>query len=136
MTTKLAKIALLAAIGFIFSFNASNASAQFSKAVVLMKGTVHMDQTGKAYSTKISIRSAENQSVELTASTSNSETGDYLVILQPSTKYVIHIEGQDIATVDEAIETPAANSTIKLTKDFTVSGASSISTTQDKASLK
>ncbi len=136
MTTKLAKIALLAAIGFIFSFNASNASAQFSKAVVLLKGTVHMDQTGKPYSTKISIRSAENQNVELSASTSNSETGDYLVVLQPNTKYVIHIEGQDIATVDEAIETPAAASTIKLTKDFTVSGTSSISTTSDKASLK
>jgi len=136
MTTTITKIALFAAIGFIFSFGAANqAEAQFSKAVVLLKGSVHMDQTGKAYSAKISIRSAENQNVELNASKSNSETGDYLIVLQPNTKYIVHIEGQDIATIDQAIETPAANSTIKVTKDFTV-GPASITSSQDKASLK
>ena len=137
MTTNFSKLVVFAAIGFIFSFGAQKqAEAQFSKAVVLLKGTIHMDQTGKAYSAKISIRSAENQNLELSAAKSNSETGDYLIVLQPSTKYVIHIEGQGIADIDETIETPAAHGTIKLTKDFTVGSGTAISTSQETASVK
>lgn len=136
MKNQLTKIAVFAAIGLFFSFGAVNqASAQFSKAVVLLKGTIHMDQTGKAFSAKISIRSAEDQSIEIMASRSNSETGSYLVVLQPAKKYVVHIEGQDIAPLDESIETPAAGSTINITKDFTVSQVSD-AINQDKASLK
>ncbi|MDP4219047.1 MAG: hypothetical protein Q8916_01640 [Bacteroidota bacterium] len=129
------KLALIAAIGMIFSFGAQRADAQFSKAVVLLKGTVRMDQSGKAYSAKVSLRLAEDKDAEISAARSNSETGNYLLVLQPNKKYVIHIEGQDIAAQDELIETPATDSTIKMSKDFTVA-PTSIGSSQDKASLK
>jgi len=47
--------------------------------------------------------------VEITASTSNKESGNYLVILQANKKYWVHLEGQDIVAKDELIETPAAS---------------------------
>jgi hypothetical protein len=136
MTTKFTKLVLIAAIGIIFG-TFSQADAQFSKAVVLLKGTIRQDQTGKPYSVKVSVRSADDKDVEINRSRSNSETGSYLLVLQANKKYVIHLEGPDIATQDEVIETPATESTIKMNKDFTVAPLPQNSaTSQDKASLK
>ncbi len=135
MNTNITKIALIALMGLVFgTFGTTQANAQFSKAVVLLKGSVHSEQSGKPFSVKISIRSSEDQKVEVTNSVSNSETGNYLVVLETNKKYYIHIEGSDIATQDELIETPAAKNTVKINKDITVSSA--VSNSQDKASLK
>ena len=132
MITKLTKLAAFAIIAVVFNFsNATQANAQFSKAVVLLKGSIHTEQTGKAYSVRVSVRSTEDKNVEITGSNSNSETGNYLVVLQANKKYWIHLESPDITTQDELIETPAADSTITMNKDFTVT--STTNTSQDKA---
>jgi hypothetical protein len=98
----------------------SQAKAQFSKAVVMLKGVVRNEQNGKAHSVKVSVRAAGDKALEITSSRSNSETGNYLVVLQANKKYWVHLEGDDIVTKDELIETPAAAVTTKLEKDFNV----------------
>ncbi len=105
---------------------ASNAEAQFNKAVVLLRGTVKAEQTGKAYSVRVSVREAGDKALEITGSNSNSESGNYLVVLKPGKKYWVHLEGESIVTKDELVETPACTKTEQLTKDFTVTLASSM----------
>ena len=106
-------------IGFAF-ISGTEAKAQFSKAVVVMKGVVKSEQTGKVHSVKVSVRAENNKSLEVTSSVSNSESGNYLVVLQPSTKYWVHLEGEDIITKDEMIQTPSAPRTTQMQKDFSV----------------
>ena len=115
------KIAVAAFIvgGFLF-IGTTGAQAQFSKAVVVLKGVVRSEQSGKAHSVKVSVRAAGDKAIEITSSKSNSESGNYLVILQPNKKYWVHLEGEDILTKDELIETPIVNKTEQLTKDFAV----------------
>src|SRR5438045_904956 len=121
MTTNFTKLSVIAFVAMAFSFTSANmAHAQFSKSVVLLKGSIHTDQTGKPYSVRVSVRSEDDKNTEITGSKSNSETGNYLVVLQANKKYWIHLEGADIATEDELIETPATDSTISMKKDFTV----------------
>src|SRR5437868_413414 len=121
------KISSLIITGVILTMiGTTGANAQFSKAVVLLKGTIRTEQTGKPYSVKVSVRSADDKNIEVTGSKSNSETGSYLVVLEAKKKYIIHLENPDIATQDELIETSAAESTIKMNKDFIVSQASAI----------
>ncbi len=105
---------------------ATNAEAQFNKAVVLLRGTVKAEQTGKAYSVRVSVREAGDKALEITGSNSNSESGNYLVVLKPGKKYWVHLEGESIVTKDELVETPACTKTEQLTKDFTVTLASSM----------
>jgi hypothetical protein len=129
-------VVTLLTIGFAI-LGTSGANAQFSKAVVLLKGNVHSEQTGKAHSVKVSVRAAGDKAVEITSSTSNSENGNYLVILQPGKKYWVHLEGQDILTKDELIETPSVLHTEQLKKDFAVTTISvAQSQTPNKGSMQ
>jgi hypothetical protein len=111
-------IAAIAAAAWL-SF-AAPAQAQFSRAVVLMSGTVLSGETGTPTSVKVSVREAGDTAREITASTSNKETGKYLVILQPNKKYWVHLESDSIMTQDVLISTPAVTQTEKLQQDFTV----------------
>lgn len=116
MSKNIAKIALFVVIG-VFGF-IGNAEAQFSKAVVVLKGTVMNKETNAPHSVNVSVREVGNKALEITASRSNAENGKYLVVLKPQTKYWIHIEGNDVVTFDELIETPAASKTVNLSKDL------------------
>ena len=119
---KFTKIAAIAILGLVSSFMVSNsANAQFSKAVVVLKGVVRNQETGKAHSVKVSVRAAGDRAIEITNSRSNSVSGSYLVVLQANKKYWVHLEGDDILTKDELIETPAATKTVQMDKDFAVS---------------
>lgn len=110
---KFGLFAILAVAAF-----AGNASAQFSKAVVVLKGTVINKETNAPHSVNVSVREVGNKALEITASRSNAESGKYLVVLKPQTKYWIHVEGEGITTYDELIETPAAGKTVNLSKDL------------------
>ncbi len=92
----------------------------FSHAVVIMTGTVHSDDNAKPTSVKVSIRETGDTAREITCSTSNRETGKYLVILQPGKKYWVHLEGDSILTRDVLVATPDATQTEQLKQDFTV----------------
>ncbi len=118
----------------LIGFGSNAANAQFSKAVVVLKGSVHNEQTGKAFPVKISILNEKND--EVTASQSNSITGNYLVVIQLNKKYHIHLEGEGIVTKDEIIETPTANATVQITKDFTIVPTSAVAGTADGSGQK
>ena len=127
----------MAIIGLVIGLmGESQAQAQFSKAVVMLKGVVRSEQSGKAHSVKVSVRAAGDKALEITASTSNSQSGGYLVILQANKKYWVHLEGADIITKDEMIETPAASKTIQMNKDFSVTTITVAKHAEDKASLE
>ena len=99
---------------------AAPAQAQFTRAVILMNGTVLAGESGRPTSVKVSVREAGDTAREITASTSNKETGKYLVVLQPNKKYWVHLESDSIMTQDVLIATPAVAQTEKLQQDFTV----------------
>ena len=136
MTNKVTKIAAIAIIGLVFSLmGVEQADAQFSKAVVVLKGIVRSQQSGKAHSVKVSVRAAGDKALEITNSKSNSESGTYLVVLQANKKYWVHLEGDDIITKDELIETPSASKTLQMAKDFAVTTIS-VAKTEDKAGIQ
>ncbi len=133
---KLRKIVAFAILGLVFSLSSINsAQAQFSKAVIVLKGTIRNQETGKAHSVKVSVRAAGDRALEITNSKSNSVSGSYLVVLQANKKYWVHLEGDDIITKDELIETPAASKTVQMDKDFAVTTISAVKV-QDKASAQ
>jgi len=119
----ISKITLAAALaaGLVFGTGVSHGDVKFSKPVILLQGTVHAEQTGKVYSVKVSIRSTENADQEITSSVSNSETGKYLVILAPNTKYLVRLQNAAGVMKEVSIQTPAVtNATVQVNKDFTV----------------
>ena len=123
---RITKIAAFTILGLIFSFiGLDSAHAQFSKAVIVLKGVVRNQATGKVHSVKVSVRAAGDRALEITNSRSNSESGSYLVVLQANKKYWVHLEGDDILTKDELIETPSASKTVQMDKDFAVTTISS-----------
>jgi hypothetical protein len=111
--------ATLMAFGAMF-VNVEASHAQFSQAVVVMKGTVRSNETGKPVSVKVSVRAAADTAQEVTASRSNSATGTYLVVLKPGHKYWVHLEGEQIIAKDTLIETPNAQQTTQALYDFGV----------------
>lgn len=130
------KIAAIAIIGLVFNFmGTQQAEAQFSKAVVVLKGIVRSEQSGKAHSVKVSVRAAGDKALEITNSKSNSESGAYLIVLQANKKYWVHLEGDDIIAKDELIETPAASATVQMPKDFTVTTIS-VAKVENKARMQ
>ncbi|MEP7235192.1 MAG: hypothetical protein ABI778_07840 [Ignavibacteriota bacterium] len=137
MRTKLVKLGKIAVGALMISaFCFSQAEAQFSKAVVVLKGVVRTEETNKPHSVKVSVRAAGDKAVEITASTSNSESGSYLVVLQSGKKYWVHLEGEDIITKDELIETPVATKTEQMVKDFSVTTITVANHSEEKASIK
>src|ERR1035437_1832835 len=79
--TRIAGAAVLAAISFFGTPNTGR-SQTFSRAVVVMTGIVRSDESAKPTSVKVSIRETGDTAREITCSTSNKETGKYLVVLQ------------------------------------------------------
>jgi hypothetical protein len=134
--SKIMKIAAIAIIGMLTSILGSgSANAQFSKAVVVLKGVVRNQETGKAHSVKVSVRAAGDKALEITNSKSNSESGSYLVVLQANKKYWVHLEGDDIITKDVLIETPVVSKTVQMDKDFAVTTIS-VAKAAEKASIQ
>jgi hypothetical protein len=116
---KIAGVAALAAMASLVAPKAGQ-SQTFSRAVVVMSGIVHSDESGKPTSVKVSVREVGDTAREITQSTSNKETGKYLVVLQPGKKYWVHLEGDSILTKDELIDTPIIQQTQQLKRDFSV----------------
>lgn len=117
--SKIAGVAALAAISSIFVPTAGRTQT-FSRAVVVMSGIVRSDESAKPTSVKVSIREAGDTAREITCSTSNSETGKYLVVLQPGKKYWVHIAGDSILEKDVLVETPNIGQSTQLKQDFSV----------------
>ncbi len=115
---KIASAAALIAIANLFAV--TGAHAQFSRAVVVLKGTVLSEETARPTSVKVSVRAVGDTAREITSSTSNSETGKYLLILQPGKSYWVHLEGDSILAKDVLISTPTADHTQQVSQDFTV----------------
>ena len=130
MTTKFEKMSfIIAVMAFLLLLQSGEAKAQFSKAVVVYKGKVRNAETLEPHSVNVSVREVNNKAVEITASRSNSQTGSYLVLLKPQTKYWLHIEGDGVETKDILIETPAVTGkTVNVEEDITVSLLSPIHT--------
>ncbi len=120
---------IIAVMAFLLLLQSGEAKAQFSKAVVVYKGKVRNVETLDPQSVNVSVREVGNKAIEITASRSNSETGNYLVVLKPQTKYWLHVEGDGVETKDILIETPAAQGkTVNVEQDITVSVLSPIHT--------
>ncbi|MEP7234528.1 MAG: hypothetical protein ABI778_04455 [Ignavibacteriota bacterium] len=110
------------AIGLISTTGILRAELKFSKPVVMLKGKIQAEETGKAHSARVSIRTAEKPEEEIASSVSNSESGKYLVVLAPNTKYVVRVLSRGKITKEEVIETPIAKeNTLQMTKDFMLS---------------
>ena len=115
------KFTVLSLVGaFLVIFSATESKAQFSKAVVVLKGTVTAEQTGKPHSVRVSVRSAGDTAMEINASRSNSESGYYLVVLKPGKKYWVHLESDNSVAKDVLFEAPACDKTQQIVQDFTV----------------
>ena len=119
LRTKIAGIAAITAIATFVQPTAGRTQS-FSHAVVLLSGIVRSDESAKPTSVKVSIREIGDTAREITCSTSNRETGKYLVVLQPGKKYWVHLEGDSILAKDELVETPSAQQTQQLRRNFDV----------------
>jgi hypothetical protein len=114
--------ALSLAVGLIFTFaDVSHSDVKFSKPVVMLRGTVHSAETGKVQSVKVSIRSVVNADEEITSSVSNSESGNYLVILGSNKEYLVRLQNDAGVIKEETIRTPVlGENTVVVNKDFTI----------------
>ncbi len=102
-----------------------NSHAQFSQAVIVLKGTVHTEEgsslvASKPIAVKVSVRAVGDTATGITRSRSNFETGKYLVVLKPGKKYWFHFEGDNIVTKDTMVITPDAQQTLQVSEDVTV----------------
>lgn len=114
------RTAALACVAMLLLANSNVARAQFSKPVVVLKGTVRSEETSKPTSVHVSVRTVGDTAREITSSTSNSETGHYLVVLKPGKSYWVHLEGDSILTKDVMVTTPESDRALQLEQDFTV----------------
>ena len=94
-------------------------SAQWSKPVVVLKGSV-TDAKGQPVVAKVSVRDAADTTKEIGNSTSNKATAKYLVILQPSKDYVVKVSGDSLVAQSLPISTPAVEKPTDMLQDFTV----------------
>ncbi|HET6401142.1 MAG TPA: hypothetical protein VFH95_07055 [Candidatus Kapabacteria bacterium] len=107
------------------------ARAQFSRPVIVMKGCVlTVDQ--KPATVRLSIHETgapDNDTSdeittcaiqEITAGRANSQSGRYLLILKPDTKYWVHIEGTFVQSVDTLIQMPKTDKPLTIDQNFTV----------------
>jgi hypothetical protein len=114
------RFAGLAVVAMLSLALSGNARAQFSKPVVILKGTVRSEETSKPTSVKVSVRIVGDTAREITSSTSNKETGRYIVVLKPGKSYWVHLEGDSVLTKDVMVTTPDADRPTQLEQDFTV----------------
>jgi hypothetical protein len=133
---KLIKVSFTVLASLVISLTAiSPASAQFSKAVVMLKGNVRFEQTGKPCSVKVSILS-EDKSSEINSGRSNSESGDYLIVLQPNKKYWVRVSEPGIVTREDLIETPSVKATVQIYWNINLTENSDPNAQQEKAIIK
>jgi len=130
MKSLFARIFALFTICSIVALATSNANAQFSKPVIVLKGCV-MTTDSKPATVRLSTHEtgtkgadAEDEITtcaiqEITASRANSASGRYTLILKPDTKYWIHIEGTFLQSIDTLIQTPK-NGGVQLEQNFVV----------------
>jgi hypothetical protein len=112
--------AMLATVAMFSLVLSQNARAQFSKPVVVLKGIVRSEETSKPTSVKVSVRIVGDTAREITSSTSNKETGRYLVVLKPGKTYWVHLEGDSVLTKDIMVTTPESDKPTQVEQDFTV----------------
>lgn len=123
--------AVVATFLFCSCIGMLTANAQFSRPVCVMKGCV-LTSDQKPATVRLSIHetgaSAGDTSdeittcaiQEITAGRANSESGRYLLILKPSTKYWVHIEGTFVQSLDTLIATPNTNKSLSIDQNFVV----------------
>jgi len=114
MIRRLFRIVLAALAMFAMS---QTASAQFYKPVVRLMGTIS-EKHGKPIVARVSVRDAADTTKEIVSSRSNSITGKYLAILQPSQKYLILVRADSLIPQSVAISTPATDRNTDLVRDF------------------
>ncbi len=111
-------------------FISSAAYAQFSRPVCVMKGCV-LTTDQKPATVRLSIHEAGESSdndtsgeittcgiQEITAGSANSASGRYLLVLKPSTKYWVHIEGPFVQSIDTMISMPPTNKSLSFDENF------------------
>ncbi len=119
--TKTLRAAILAGLATILiAASCVSVRAQLAHAVIVLKGTVRSEDNAKPTSVRVSVRVVGDTAREITSSTSNKETGKYLVILKPGKSYWVHLEGDSILTKDVLVTTPMADRTQQIEQDFTV----------------
>lgn len=119
--TKTLRAAILAGLATILiAASCVSVRAQLAHAVIVLKGTVRSEDNAKPTSVRVSVRVVGDTAREITSSTSNKETGKYLVILKPGKSYWVHLEGDSILTKDVLVTTPMADRTQQVEQDFTV----------------
>jgi hypothetical protein len=118
------------AAGFILLGHTS-ARAQFSHPVIVMKGCV-LTADQKPATVRLSIHetgASDNDTSdeittcaiqEITAGRANSQSGRYLLILKPNTKYWVHIEGTFVQSVDTLITMPKTEKPLTIDQNFMV----------------
>jgi hypothetical protein len=127
---------VMIAVAAVNLFGLRTAQAQFSKPVVMFTGKITASETGKAYPVKVSIRNTENKDQEITSGRSNSESGKFLVVLQPNKKYWVRLESGDVVLKEELVETPAIEKTTQLTKDFALTTSKDVVEKKEKLSQR
>ena len=121
---------LTLAAGFLLLEHTS-ARAQFSRPVIIMKGCV-LTADQKPATVRLSIHetgAADNDTSdeittcaiqEITAGRANSQSGRYLLILKPNTKYWVHIEGTFVQSIDTLITMPNTQKPLTIDQNFMV----------------
>ena len=131
--SQIAVLPLLAGLSIAFILFAMPAQAQFSKPVVVLKGSV-FTQDGKPATVRLSIHeTGETQTAddtseeittcgiqEITAGRANSESGRYLLILKPGRKYWMHIEGTFVQSIDSLLQMPKTDKPLNIEQNFVV----------------
>ena len=120
----------LASFGLFFS---TNAQAQFSRPVVVLKGCVltadqkpatvrlSVHETGEAQADEDTSNEITTCAIqEMTAGRANSESGRYLLVLKPGKKYWVHIEGTFVQSIDTLVQMPKTDKGLTIEKNFTV----------------
>lgn len=110
--------------GLIFS---SNAQAQFSRPVVVLKGCVltadqkpatvrlSVHETGESAADEDTSNDITTCAIqEMTAGRANSESGRYLLVLKPGKKYWVHIEGTFVQSIDTLVQMPKTDKGITI----------------------
>ncbi|MFI5202398.1 MAG: hypothetical protein ACHQNE_08420 [Candidatus Kapaibacterium sp.] len=105
------------------------ADAQFSRPVCVLKGCV-LTADQKPATVRLSIHETGTADTsdeittcaiqEITAGRANSESGRYLLVLKPNTKYWVHIEGTFVQSLDTLIATPNTNKSLSIDQNFVV----------------